>query len=200
MRIPIDTVLLLIDLQQAIDDSCWGSLNNAGAEDAAASLLAVWRDAGMPVIHIRHDSVEPGSPYRPGQELHAFKPAVAPRIDETVVGKHTGSAFVGTDLEERLTAQGVTTLVVCGVLTQNSVETTVRHAGCLGYRVFVAADACRASALRDPFGRDCPADVVHAVSLAAMAGEYGTIVTASEACGAATLTAGRARPWRARGS
>src|SRR5690348_18074826 len=34
-----------------------------------------------------------------------------------------------SDLEERLAAAGRTTLVICGVLTQNSVATTVRHAG-----------------------------------------------------------------------
>jgi nicotinamidase-related amidase len=198
MRIPIDTVLLVIDMQKAIDDPCWGPLSHPRADDAVAALLAVWRDAGMPVIHVRHDSVEPGSPYRPGQPLHAFKPAADPRVDEPVVGKKTGSAFVGTGLEDLLTAGGHTTLVVCGVLTQNSVETTVRHAGCLGFRVFVAEDACRASALTGLDGRHFPAEAVHALSLAAMAGEYAAITTTSQAAAAATLIASRSGPWRKR--
>ena len=116
MRIPPDTVLLVIDVQEAIDDPCWGPRNNPQADAAIGALLATWREAGFPVVHVRHDSVEPRSPYRAGQPLHAFKTVAAPAPDEPVVGKHTGSAFVETDLQERLEQAGCTTLVVCGVL------------------------------------------------------------------------------------
>ena len=45
---------------------------------------------------------------------------------ETVIGKRAHSAFVGTALEAALDALGATTLVVCGALTHNSVEASVR--------------------------------------------------------------------------
>lgn len=200
MRVPIDTVLLVIDVQQAIEDPCWGPRNNPGADDAVAALIAGWREASMPVVHVRHDSVDPASPYRPGQDLHAFKACATPVAGEPVFAKSTGSAFVGTGLDEHLTAGGHTTMVVCGVLTHNSVETSVRHAGCLGYRVFVAEDACQAAELRDASGFAWPAEAVHRLSLAALAGEYATIVASGQALAAARAIAGRARAWRHRSS
>ncbi|MHB2168458.1 cysteine hydrolase family protein [Alsobacter sp. R-9] len=195
MRIPSDTALLVVDVQGAIDDPRWGRRNNPGAEAAIAALIGAWRDGGFPVVHVRHDSVEPASPYRPGQPLHAFKPEAMPREGEAVVGKATGSAFVGTGLEEHLDGLGCTTLVVCGVLAHNSVDTTARHAGCLGYRVFVVSDACWSVETRDPAGRTWPAEDVHALAMAHLSGEYARVVTAAEAVAAARLTA-TVRGWR----
>ena len=64
-RLPIDTVLLIVDVQVAADDAKFGALNNPDAVARMADLLAVWRGAQMPVVHIRHDSTNPDSPYRP---------------------------------------------------------------------------------------------------------------------------------------
>ena len=161
MRLPSDAALILVDLQLAIDDPRWGPRNNPQAERAIAALLAAWREEGLPIVHIRHDSVEPDSPYRPDRPSHAFKPETAPRAGEAVVGKSAHSAFVGTALEETLDGLGATTLVICGVLTHNSVEATARHAADLGYRVFVVADACWAVALADGAGGFWPAEIVH---------------------------------------
>ncbi|MBV9217950.1 MAG: cysteine hydrolase [Methylobacteriaceae bacterium] len=193
MRLPSDATLLVIDVQRAIDDPKWGQRNNPQAERAVAEVIAAWRAAGLPLVHVRHDSVEPASPYQPGGPGHAFKPEALPQPGETVLGKSTTSAFVGTDLETMLTAAGRTTLVVCGVLTHNSVEATVRHAGDLGFRVFVIADACAAVDKQDLAGRLWAAEDVHALSLAHMDGQYATIVDSVTACEAARIVAARRR-------
>lgn len=195
-RLPHDTALLVIDLQRAIDDPKWGPRNNPAAESRIAALLTAWRAAKMPVVHVRHDSVEDASPYRPGQEGHAFKPEAAPQPGEMVIGKNANSAFVATGLEEKLTDAGITTLAVCGVLTHNSVEATVRHAGNLGYRVFVAADATWAVQVKDLTGRIWPAEDVHQLSLANMHGEYATITDSEALIAAAAQTAQRPKSWR----
>jgi nicotinamidase-related amidase len=196
-RLPSDTVLLVIDVQRAIDDPKWGPRNNPDAERRIAALLTAWRTAGMPVVHVRHDSVEPRSPYRPDAPGHAFKPEAMPQEGEPVIGKNANSAFIGTDLETRLTDMGATTLAVCGVLTHNSVEATVRHAGNLGYRVCIAADACWAVDVRDLTGRLWPAEDVHQLSLAVMHGEYATVTDTPALLAAVALT--RAiNPWRER--
>lgn len=186
MRIPKDTALIVIDVQLAIDDPCWGPRNNPDAERKIARLLAVWRAAQMPIVHVRHDSLEPRSPYRPGQPGHAFKPEAAPLDGEPIVVKQVNSAFIGTGLERQLNAAGRTTLVICGTLTHNSVETTVRHAGNLGFRVFVVADACWSVDTRDLTGRLWPAADVHMLSLTHMQGDYAKVTDARSASEAAS--------------
>ncbi|HXW19700.1 MAG TPA: cysteine hydrolase family protein [Roseiarcus sp.] len=193
MRLPYDATLIIIDVQEAIDDARWGPRNNEGAEEIIAALLAAWRSEAMPVVHIRHDSTEKHSPYRPGSPGHRFKAAAQPLAHEKIVAKSTNSAFIGTRLEEALDEIGATTLVVCGVLTSNSVEATVRHGGNLGYRIFVVADACWAVEKQDLTGRLWPAEDVHALSLAHMHGEYAQVVDSKTTLIAATLANARRR-------
>src|SRR5271169_3077834 len=131
-RIPESAALVVIDVQRAIDHPSWGERNNPQAEGNIAALLAAWRRSGRPIYHIRHDSTEASSHYRPGQPGHEFKPEVTPLPGETVIAKRTNSAFIGTDLEARLRAANQITLVVAGVITNNSVEATLRMAGNLG--------------------------------------------------------------------
>ena len=71
---------------------------------------------------------KPASHYRPGQSGREVKPEVAPVAEEPVIPKQTNSAFIGTDLENRLRAGGHDSLVAVGVITNNSVEATVRMA------------------------------------------------------------------------
>src|SRR5271168_1445204 len=176
MRLPADAVLIVIDMQEAVDDPGFGARNNFGAEANIAALIAAWRAEQLPLVHIRHDSLEPGSPYAADAPGHRFKPCAAPLDGETVIGKNATSAFVGAGLEGRLDELGATTLVICGVLTPNSVEATARHAGNLGYQVFVVADACWAVDKVDLRGKHWPAEDVHALSLAHLQGEYASVV------------------------
>lgn len=185
MRLSADAALMIVDMQAAIDDPRWGELNNPGAEANVAALLAAWREAGLPVLHIRHDSPQTASPYRAGTPGHGFKPCAAPLPSEPVFAKETTSAFADGRLDAALTRLGVACLVVCGVLTQNAVEATARSAGDLGYRVFVVEDACRASAKIDLAGRRWSAEEIHAISLANLSGEYARIVTTPAAVAAA---------------
>ena len=175
-----NAVLLLIDLQQAIDDPSWGRRNNPECEKVVAALLAAWRARRMPIIHVRHDSAKPNSTYRPGQPGHEFKLEAMPHAGERVIAKETNSAFIATGLEARLRESGLTTLVVAGVITNNSVEATVRMAGNLGFAVYVAADGCFTVDKRDLGGELYPAERVHALSLANMHGEYATVVASGE--------------------
>jgi nicotinamidase-related amidase len=175
--------LLLIDLQNAIDDPVWrkhGSRNNLSAELNISALLSAWRQAHRPVYHIRHDSVEPNSPYRPFQPGNNFKSFVLPLADETVIAKDTNSAFVRTNLDSILREAGHLTLVICGVITNNSVEATVRMAGNLGYKTYLASDACYTFARYDWNGQLWSANDVHALSLANLHDEYCTVLKTQE--------------------
>lgn len=173
---PKASVLLLIDLQRAIDHPNWGKRNNPSAEANIKRLLDRWRRRGWPVWHVRHDSVSPNSHYRPGQPGNEFKPELAPLAGELVIPKRTNSAFIGTDLEMRLRAGGHDVLVVVGVTTNNSVEATVRMADNLGFSVYLVADGCFTFGRTDWNGTLRSAEDVHAMSLANLDGEYCTVV------------------------
>jgi nicotinamidase-related amidase len=180
---PDACALLIIDVQKAIDAPYWeasGPRNNPGAERVMAAVLAAWRDAGRPVIHVRHDSRAAQSAYRPGQPGHAFKAEVEPESGEPVIGKSTNSAFIGTDLEAMLRGRGIRRLCVMGVVTNNSVETTVRMAGNFGFETYLIADCCFTFAKPDHRGVLWSAEDVHALSLANLDGEYCRVVTGSD--------------------
>lgn len=174
---PPGAALVLVDLQRAIDHPSWGVRNNPQAEANVARLLAHWRAKRWPIWHVRHDSVEPQSHYRPGQAGHDFKPEAAPRTGEPVIGKRTNNAFIGTGLEARLREAGCGALVVAGVITNNSVEATVRMAGNLGFDTWLVEDACFTFGRADWRGVMRTADEVHALSLANLDGEYCTVTT-----------------------
>lgn len=178
--LPAPSALLIVDLQKAIDDPVWavvGPRNNPGAEENTAHLLSAWRRIAWPVFHIRHDSTFAQSPYRAGQQGNDFKDEVRPLLGEAVIAKRTNSAFIGTDLEARLRRAQIQALVVTGVVTNNSIEATVRMAGNLGFATYLVADSCFTFARRDFAGQMRTADEVHAMSLANLDEEYCRVVS-----------------------
>ena len=175
-----DDVLIVIDQQKAMDHPKWGPRNNPGAEANIARLLAAWRHRAAPIVHVKHDSTEPDSPFRPGQEGNDFLPLTAPRDGELVLAKKVHSAFIGTELAAGLQAMaggGKPGLVICGVLLANSVEATVRVAANLGFGVRLPGDACWSCDKRDLTGRLWPAEDVHQLTLALLDGEYAEVTT-----------------------
>lgn len=183
IALPARTPLILIDLQYAIDDPRWaaeGPRNNPGAEAQAAALLARWRSVGWPVIHVRHDSTEPNSTYRPGQRGNDFKRETAPQLGETIIAKQVNSAFIGTNLHHHLQDLAAKAIVMLGVITNNSLEASVRNAGNLGYAVLLPEDCCFTFAKRDLRGKVWRAEDVHALSLANLDGEYATVTNSAE--------------------
>ena len=178
--LPINTSLLIIDLQKAIDDPSWGVRNNPRAELNIGRLLAHWRTSKMPVIHVRHVSLDPKSTYRDGQEGVEFKEIGRPLPGEVMITKHVCTAFIGTDLEARLRKSGCADLVIAGVITNNSVESTARVAGDLGFRTIVVSDGTFTFGREDFDGCSRSAEEVHAMSLANLAGEYARILTTDQ--------------------
>jgi nicotinamidase-related amidase len=172
--------LLIIDVQKAIDHPSWGKRNNPRAEKNIGLLLSAWRQSRNPIIHIRHISYNPGSTYRSDQEGCEFKPEVQPLSGETILTKHTNSAFIGTEMAALLHREHISTLVICGVITNNSVEATARMAGNLGYKTYVVSDATATFDKVDFYGNYHTAEEVQAMSLANLQGEYAVILSTKE--------------------
>ena len=95
-----------------------------------------------------------------------------------MIAKRTNSAFIGTDLENRLRGAGQTALVIAGVITNNSVEATVRMAGNLGFATWLVEDACFTFDRKDWNGYWRTAEEVHAMSLANLDREYCAVISA----------------------
>ena len=174
--LPNPEVLLLLDVQQGFDAPTWGRRNNPEMEDHLAELLDAWRSTHRPVIHLKHMSTDPNSPLRPDQPGNEFKLETAPAPGERVIEKRVHSGFIGTTLEAELRATGYDTLVIVGLTTNHCVSTTARMAANLGFDTWVVSDA---TATFDRLGRDgirYPAELVHAMALSDLHGEFATIV------------------------
>eukprot|EP00746_Dinoflagellata_sp_MGD_P022415 gnl/MRDRNA2_/MRDRNA2_15243_c0_seq1.p1 gnl/MRDRNA2_/MRDRNA2_15243_c0~~gnl/MRDRNA2_/MRDRNA2_15243_c0_seq1.p1 ORF type:complete len:293 (-),score=58.07 gnl/MRDRNA2_/MRDRNA2_15243_c0_seq1:55-933(-) len=135
--------------------------------DPAATLLAAARDASLPlIIHTREGyasdlsdvgrvkmarSEAAGAPIgasgplgrflirgEPGQDTCA---RVAPQKGEVVLDKTTYGAFCSTDIENRLRASNIQTILFAGVTADVCVHTTLREAVDRGFECWYVKDA-----------------------------------------------------------
>lgn len=187
VSLPLDAALLLIDVQQGLDEPRWGARNNPGAERRIADLLAAWRAAKRPVIHVQHLSTEADSPLRPDRPGHVFKTEALPIDGEPVFQKNVNSAFIGTALERHLRDRGIDTLVIAGITTDHCVSSTTRMAGNLGFSVTVVEDATATFERVGPDGVHYSADVMHRAALASLHGEFATVRSTRDVIGFAAL-------------
>ncbi|MCD4685703.1 MAG: cysteine hydrolase [Anaerolineae bacterium] len=174
--LPSNTALILIDVQQGFDAPFWGTRNNPHAEDNMARLLAAWRVAGRPIVHVQHLSRNPELPLHPDHAGSAIKVIVQLQGDESVITKDVNSAFIGTNLEQRLREAGITTVVIVGLTTIHCVSTTARMAGNLGFVTVVVSDATAAFGCTGHDGKTYSADLMHEVALAELHNEFATVM------------------------
>lgn len=171
-----NAALIIIDMQKGMASPAAGARNNPDAEQNIAALLRVWRTAALHIIHVRHISKTVGSPFWPGQLGVEFQEQFSPLAAAYVLEKNVPDAFINSGLERWLRVRDISTLVIVGVSTNNSVEASARTAGNLGFATHVVADACFAFAKVDYAGTPRSADEVHAMALSNLDGEYATIV------------------------
>ncbi|MDX6419356.1 MAG: ureidoacrylate peracid hydrolase [Trebonia sp.] len=160
-----------------------GLAGAAGAVRQAAVAVRQARGAGVPVIFTRHQ-------YRPGRadegqrlselsgDLAAMGGLAAGSWDAAVVDELGGGpddlyidkvrfdAFLWTSLDPLLRGVGAENLVVCGVVTNICVESTVRAAFMRDYKVTLLADCCAA---RTPRLHDLAVEVMGSCGFAAAA-------------------------------
>lgn len=178
-------VLLPVDVQRGFDDPSWPPRWNEAMEANGRALLAHWRAAGAPIVHVRHDSVQPGSSLAPGHWGNDFRDGFAPLDGEPIVSKSVNSAFIGTDLDLRLRRLGAERVVVFGISTDMCVSTTVRTGANMGWTMTLVPDACDCFDLPDGAGGTIPARSIQAAHVATLAAEFCTVTTTVDLLGGA---------------
>ena len=186
-----ETALLLIDVQVGVDVlTHWGGpngrRNNPDAEQKMLQLLAAWRSANLQVAFTRHDSREALSPLKFSLPTGAQKPGFEPIAGEIVVEKDVNSGFIGTDLEIQLRRANISRIAIVGFFTNFCVETTTRMAGNLGFDTYLIEDCCSTSNRIGPDGIDRDPELVHAITVANLHGEFCTAIKFSDALGLVT--------------
>ena len=174
------TALIVVDVQKGFEDPVWGERNNPAAEDNIAALIEAWRAQGQPVVFVRHDSDEDGSPFTPGQSGNDFDPILTGEPD-LLVAKSVNSAFHGApDLAEWLRGEGIDRVAVCGIQTNMCCETTARVAANLGFETDFVLDATYTFGLPSHDGGTITADELSRVTAANLDPEFGRVVTTRE--------------------
>ncbi len=179
--------LLIIDIQRDyFPGGAYPLVEPEAAAEAARRVLDSFRDAGDPVIHMKHVWDAPEAEFmRPGTDGIEIHPTVAPADGELVLEKTSPNAFVETPLEEELRQRDPGQLVVAGMMSSMCVDATVRAAADLGFSATVVHDACAAPDLEFN-GVDVPGAAVHAAFMAALADGYAEVTSANQLLGTAS--------------
>ncbi|WP_433826461.1 cysteine hydrolase family protein [Actinoplanes sp. CA-015351] len=189
--------LIVIDVQESFRARpLWRTNSNPDVIENVGRLVDAARAAGDAVIWVVHSEPGTGGVFDPESGFVRVVDELKPAADEPLLVKYVHNAFTGTDLQHRLTVGGVRAVTVCGLRTEQCVETTARVASDLGYDVTFAVDATSTSPIPH---RDAPADQTVEELLAdprtlsaqdvvtrteyALAGRFATIRTVAEILG-----------------
>jgi nicotinamidase-related amidase len=173
--------LLIIDIQNDYFNGGSHTLVNAlDAGENAGYILNEVRKKNIPVIHIQHIATNPGADFfLPDTEEAKIHACVNPKDGEKVITKHYPNSFRETELLKHLQENGITDLVICGMMTDVCVDATVRAAKDFNFNTTVIGDAC-ATRDRELFGKTIKAQQVNESYLAGMAalgGLYANVIT-----------------------
>ena len=165
----MNTALILLDIQN--DYFPGGKMELEGPVEAslhAKTLLSVFREKGLPLIHIQHVSARPGATFlisdTKGIEFHEN---VEPLQHETVIRKNYPNSFRETSLLDHLEKKSIKHLIIAGMMTHMCVDATTRAGFDYGFKCTVITDACATKSLS--FENEIiPAAHVHGAFLAAL--------------------------------
>jgi nicotinamidase-related amidase len=177
----MNTALILVDIQNDYFPN--GKMELEGSLEAghkAGELLAFFRRAQLPLVHIQHIAVKPGATFfLPDTEGVQTHESVMPLPGEQVIRKNFPNSFRNTPLLETLQEQQIKRLVIAGMMTHMCIDATTRAATDLGFECWLAHDACATRALSFQ-NKAIPAEAVHGAFMAALNGTYAKVMTAGE--------------------
>lgn len=177
----MNTALLMLEIQNDYFQNGRIPLDKSlEACNKAEVVLHACRDKNIPVIHVQHISTHPDATYfLPCTKGADFYQTVYPVKHETIIKKHYPNSFKDTGLLNHLIKNQINHLVICGMMTQSTIDATVRAAYDLGFSCTVLHDACAARQLE--FNHlAITAQNVHYAFLAALQPTYATVMSSDE--------------------
>jgi len=176
------TSLVLVDLQKGFDEvEYWGrERNNPQAEENCKLILQHFRRLKLNIFHVKHNSTNRHSPLHVHKKGNEFIKGLEPYDNEQVISKNVNSAFIGTDLQQRLQSQNIRTIIFIGLTTDHCVSTSVRMSANFGFETFVISDA---TATFNKIGigkQNFEADLIHRTALASLQNEFAEVLTTEE--------------------
>jgi nicotinamidase-related amidase len=173
----MNRALIVVDVQESFRAGPrWADTLNPGIAGSVNRLVDLARAAGDLVVWVLH--TEPGSrtPFDPESgHVRLFEELSEPRPGEPVLRKTSHNAFTTTNLQQVLTAHGVSELRVCGIRAEQCVETTTRVGSDLGYAMTFVSDATST----EPLGRFSAADILERTE-AVLRDRFARIATVAE--------------------
>ncbi|WP_179402813.1 cysteine hydrolase family protein [Burkholderia guangdongensis] len=173
------TALLVIDFQNEYFDGRLPVPNGLPALRNTQRLIAYADQKRMPVFHVQHLAPAESPVFAETSKSVEFHRELQPAPHHVVLQKTSVSVFPTTDLDSRLKASGIRTLIVTGLMTHACVAGAARDAVPLGYDVIVVDDACATRDIDAP-GGVIPHDVLHRSALASIDDTFGAIVTTDQ--------------------
>ena len=174
------TALLVIDFQNEYFSGRMPIPDGVRALRNASRLIAMADQAGMPVFHVQHLSPA-GAPVFAADSVNVqFHDELQPAAHHNVVQKTSVSVFPTSDIDQRLKAAGIKTLIISGLMTHACVAGAARDAVPLGYEVIVADDACATRDLDSADGSVLPHALLHRATLASIADTFGALLTTEQ--------------------
>lgn len=175
----MSTALIIVDIQN--DYFLNGNMELVNPDKAAANAAKVLesfrKNNKENIFHIQHIAADPALgfflPDTKGAEIHE---TVQPLENESIIIKHFPNSFLQTDLESKLRDNGVTKVVVVGMMTHMCIDATVRAAVDLGFETTLIEDACATRGLSYE-GKDVPAEQVHYAFVGALNGMYCAVTS-----------------------
>ncbi|UXX97067.1 isochorismatase family protein [Streptomyces sp. AD2-2] len=186
--------LIVIDVQESFRARpLWATISDPKIADQVNRLVRLARQAGDLVVWVLHSEPGSGDVFDPALGHVRLMDELERADGEPLLHKTSHNAFTTTNLQQLLTEHGVRELTVCGIRTEQCVETTTRVGSDFGYQVTFVTDATAtnpiphrdapadqtlAELLADP--RTLPADEVVRRTEYALAGRFATIATVDE--------------------
>ncbi|MFF4535115.1 cysteine hydrolase family protein [Streptomyces aureus] len=183
--------LIVIDVQESFRaHPLWETISEPKIAQQVDRLVGLARRAGDTVVWVLHSEPGSGDVFDPALGHVRLMDELRREDGEPLLHKTSHNAFTTTNLQQLLTERGVREVTVCGIRTEQCVETTARLASDLGYRVTFVTDATAtnpvphrdapegrsvADLLADP--RTLSAEDVVKRTEYALAGRFATIAT-----------------------